>query len=145
MQQKLEKVIQNVAAIHPKHKIVPFDQASSSISPMIHATKILGFSTFFFNFFNEGGTNNLLPGRPTTQQLSFDNPTEASVFACLSMFNGSFVTDGGVHLTERPLGEFEVGLSFPNLTTLSCRIRLTDSNSDDPVTIQVAGILVFVQ
>jgi len=61
----------------------------------------------------------------------------------LSTFLGAFVTDGGAHLTERPLGEFEVSVGFAGPTNLPCTIRLTDSNSDDPVKVNVRGLIVF--
>lgn len=61
----------------------------------------------------------------------------------MSAFLGAFVTDGGAHLTERPLGKFEVGVGFAGPRTLSCTIRLTDSNSDDPVKVSVRGLIVF--
>jgi hypothetical protein len=131
------------AFIHPAGRLVPFDTGTGAVSPVTPVSSIVGFSTFAFDFFNEGGTGNLLPGRPTTQTASFQPPAGAGALVCLRSFFGAFVTDGGVHLTERPLGEFEVSVGFTGPTTLSCTIRLTDSNSDDPVKVSVQGLIVF--
>jgi hypothetical protein len=69
--------------------------------------------------------------------------TESRGDVCLSTILGAFVTDGGANLTERPLGEFEISVGFAGPTTLSCTIRLTASNSDDPVKVSVRGLIVF--
>jgi len=37
----------------------------------------------------------------------------------------------------------KVSDGFAGPTTLSCTIRLTDSNSDDPVKVSVRGLIVF--
>jgi len=129
--------------IHPAGRAVPFDTETGAVGPVTTVNSIVGLSSFAFDFFNEGGTNNLLPGRPTTQTASFRPPAGAGAFVCLSTFLGAFVTNGGANLTERPLGEFEVSVGFAGPTTLSCTIRLTDSNSDDPVKVSVRGLIVF--
>ena len=61
----------------------------------------------------------------------------------LQAYKLNHLTDGGANLTERPLGEFEVSVEFAGPTTPSCTIRLTDSNSDDPVKVSVRGLIVF--
>ena len=71
------------------------------------------------------------------------NAGGAPGFIVLRSFLGEFVTDGGAHLTERPLGEFEVDVFFSGPGQISCTIRLTDSNADDPVKVQVRGLIVF--
>jgi hypothetical protein len=47
--------------------VTPFDTASGVVGPLIPIRAIIGVSEFAFDFFNEGGTNNLKPGRPTSQ------------------------------------------------------------------------------
>jgi hypothetical protein len=128
---------------HPADHIVPRDIETGGVQPPIIVNAIVGFSPFAFDFFNEGGRNNLLPGRPTTQTASFQGPSGAGAFVVLRSFLGAFVTDGGVNLTERPLGEFDVSVGFANNTTLSCTIRLSDSNGDDPIKVSVRGFIVF--
>ncbi len=127
---------------------------TGAITPVFPIAAVVGISAFSFDFFNEGGPDNLLPGRPTTQTASFTPPGGTGeppggggqggvgAFVCLNAFQGSFVT-GGVHLTEQPLGEFEVSVEFSSSTSLSWTIRLTDSNSDDPVKVSVRGLIVF--
>jgi hypothetical protein len=125
------------------HVVRPGDIETGAIGPVISIAAVVGVSAFSFNFFNEGGTDNLLPGRPTNQTASFTPPRGAGAFVCLSTVIGAFVTNGGANLTERPLGEFEVSVGFSGPTSLSCTIRLTDSNSDDPVKVIVRGLIVF--
>src|SRR5262245_35942777 len=128
--------------IHPAGQAVPFDTGTGAVGPMLPISAVVGVSRFSFDFFNEGGPNNLLPGRPTTQTASFTPPRGAGAFVSLNAFRHAFVTNGGANLTERPLGEFDVIVGFAGPTTLSCTIRLTDSNSDDPVKVSVRGLIV---
>jgi hypothetical protein len=143
MTEKFQKMSDVRQIIHPAGQVVTFDTGAGAVGPVIPITSVVGVSGFSFDFFNEGGTNNLLPGRPTTQTASFRPPAGAGAFVCLSTFLGAFVTNGGANLTERPLGEFEVSVGFAGPSTLSCTIRLTDSNSDDPVKVSVRGLIVF--
>jgi hypothetical protein len=143
MAEMFQKASEVRQVIHPAEQAVPFDTGTGAVGPMLPISAVVGVSGFSFDFFNEGGPNNLLPGRPTTQTASFTPPRGAGAFVCLSTVLGAFVTDGGVHLTERPLGEFEISVGFAGPTTLSCTIRLTDSNSDDPVKVSVRGLIVF--
>jgi len=102
--------------IHPAGQAVPFDTGAGAVGPVLPISAVVGVSGFSFDFFNEGGPNNLKPGRPTTQTASFTPPRGAGAFVCLSTVLGAFVTNGGANLTERPLGEFEVsvGVRRPN-------------------------------
>ena len=143
MAEMFQNISDGQGVIHPAGHLVPFDMGTGAVGPVTPVSAIVGFSAFAFDFFNEGGSNNLLPGRPTTQTASFQPPARAGAFVCLRSFLGAFVTDGGADLTERPLGEFEVSVGFTGPTTLSCTIRLTDSNSDDPVKVSVRGLIVF--
>ena len=143
MTEMFQKIADGRGVIHPAGRVVPFDTGTGAVGPVLPITAVVGVSEFAFDFFNEGGTNNLLPGRPTTQTASFQPPAGAEAFVCLRTFLGAFVTNGGANLTERPLGEFEVSVGFAGPSTLSCTIRLTDSNSDDPVKVSVRGLIVF--
>jgi hypothetical protein len=127
---------------HPDARsIEPFDTSTGVVFPSLPITAITGVSEFVFTFFNEGGRNNLKPGRAVTQ-LAFYPPGPPG-FICLRSFSGAFVTDGGVDLTERPLGKFEVDVRFSAPGVIACTIRLSDSNGDDPVKVTVRGLLVF--
>ncbi len=143
MSERFQKLTDVPQIIHPAGQVVPLDTGTGGVGGVLPITAIVGVSGFAFDFFNEGGPNNLLPGRPTTQTASFTPPAGAGAFVCLSSLFNAFVTNGGANLTERPLGEFEVSVGFAGPTTLSCTIRLTDSNSDDPVKVSVRGLIVF--
>ena len=104
---------------------------------------IVNIVGFFFDFFEPGGPDHLLPGRPLEQTTTIIRPTGAGFMVCLNLINGAFVTNGGGVLTERPLGQFLVNAGFRDPNTLVCRVRLTDSNSDDPIRIQVRGAVLF--
>jgi len=123
--------------------VATLDQATGGVGPVTPISAVIGLSEFTFNFFNEGGPNNLKPGRPTTQTVSYTAPGGAPGFVCLRTVLGAFVTDGGRNLTERPLGEFQVSVFFSGPGRLSCKVQLSDSNSDDPVKITVQGLIVF--
>jgi hypothetical protein len=47
--------------------VSPFDRSTGVIFPPVAIAAIIGVSDFTFTFFNEGGPNNLKPGRATTQ------------------------------------------------------------------------------
>ncbi|MGF6312795.1 hypothetical protein ABIB82_006757 [Bradyrhizobium sp. i1.8.4] len=126
-----------------KHGIRPFDQANGSVDPWTGVGGLAGFAGFSFFFFNEGGTGNLAPGRPTTQTAQFTSPPGSGALITLRSVSGAFVTDGGAHLTERPLGQFVTNVFFSGPNTLACQIRLSDSNSDDPIQVWVNGTLLF--
>jgi hypothetical protein len=123
--------------------LVPLDTSSGSAAPTIPVASVVGVVPFSFDFFNEGGRGNLLPGRPTTRDLTFANPTGAGCFLALTTINGAFVTDGRANLTARPLGEFEVSIGLASSTVVRCRVRLSDDNGDDPVIVQAAGVVVL--
>lgn len=102
---------------------------------------VVGFD-FFFD--EPGGRDHLLPGRPLEQTRPIDIPSGAGFIVSVAQFSGSFVTDGGVHLTERPLGQFQISVGIRDGNTIVCRVRLTDSNMDDAVKISVRGsVLIF--
>ncbi|WOJ91276.1 hypothetical protein RZS28_08485 [Methylocapsa polymorpha] len=104
---------------------------------------IVGVAPFFFDFFEPGGPDHLLPGRPLEQTQTVNRPRGSGFVVGLNSFNGAFVTDGGNTLTQRPLGQFEVFAGLRDFNVLVCRVRLTDENSDDPIRIQVSGWVLF--
>ncbi len=104
---------------------------------------IIGVTPFTFTFFEPGGTNNLLPGRPLEQTQTVNRPRGAGFVVSLAGFNHAFVTDGGNTLTERPVGQLFVSTGIRDENILVCRVRLTDENSDDPIRITVRGTVLF--
>jgi hypothetical protein len=86
--------------------------------------------------------NSNTPGRVLEQSQVVNVPAGAGFFTGINGIDGAFTTSDFTHLTERPLGEFSafVGLRGNNLV---CTVRLTDSNSDDPIQIVVRGFIAF--
>jgi hypothetical protein len=128
---------------HTEGQILALDSATGSVGPTLNVNAIVGFAQYSFSFNNQGGTDNLLPGRPTTQTAAFTPPSGAGAAVFMRSFSGAFVTDGGAHLTERPLGEFEANVFFSGSNRLSCTVMLSDSNGDDPVQVTVSGLLIY--
>ena len=129
---------------HPNASLIhPFDIERSSAGPFIPVTSIVGFVSVFFDFFNQGGPNNLVPGRQTTQTVTVPNPGGDPFFVFLRGISAAFVTDGGNNLTQRPLGKIEAFLTVPGVNTVACTIMLSDENSDDPIRVQVSGWAVM--
>lgn len=126
-----------------KHRIRPYDQANGSVDPWTGVGGLVGFAGFSFFFFNGGGTGNLSPGRPTTQTAPFTSPPGSGALISVRSVSGAFVTDGGAHLTERPLGQFATNVYFSGSNRLACQIMLSDSNGDDPIQVWVNGTLLF--
>lgn len=121
------------------------DRATGSIDDWTGVNGLVGYSFFSFSFFNQGGTNNLSPGRPTKQTLSFMSPPNSGgPLICVSAVSRQFVTgNGGANLTERPLGQFLWQVWVPDSGSLACEIRLSDDNGDDPIKVDVEGTLLF--
>ena len=67
MSKTFQKITDVPQVIQPTGQVVPFDTGTGGVGSVLPITAIVGVSGFAFDFFNEGGTNNLLPGRPTTQ------------------------------------------------------------------------------
>jgi hypothetical protein len=102
--------------------------------------------TFFnhtFDFFEPGGPDHLLPGRPLEQSVTFTRPPGSGFAVILHGFNGAFVHPDQT-LTQRPLGQFRVSVGVAQPNTLVCRVRLTDENMDDPIRIVVqTSVMLF--
>jgi hypothetical protein len=120
------------------------DQETGGVGDWNGVNGLIGYSFFGFSFFNGGGTGNLEPGRPTSQQFSFMSPPNSGgPLVCVSGVNAEFVTDGGSDLTNRPLGAFLWNVWVSSSGVLECEIQLTDENSDDPIKVDVEGTLLF--
>jgi hypothetical protein len=129
---------------HSKRGITKFDDASGTVDDWSGVNGLIGYTFFYFSFFNGGGTGNLSPGRLTTKTAGFMSPPNSGgPLVCVSMVNGAFVTDGGANITQRPLGQFNWDVWVPDSGTLQCDILLSDENGDDPIKVEVAGTLLF--
>lgn len=118
---------------------------SHGVGPFIKAYAIEGVMEFAFNFSMKSldESNSQTPGMRRTKTLTYSSPFDGTPhFVSVSSFSGKFVNDTGT-LVDRPLGAFEVGVWIEEPGTLACAVRLSDKNSDDPVEINVRGVLVF--
>lgn len=104
----------------------------------VNVSAIVGLASHTFTFKENSST----PGRQLEQSVVVSVPSGAGYFTCIPYLMGAFTTPDFLHLTERPLGQFyvSVGLRGNNLV---CSVRLTDSNSDDPIYIEVSATVVF--
>jgi hypothetical protein len=96
-----------------------------------------------FDFFEPGGPDHLLPGRPLEQTRAFERPPGSGFFVALTTVNGAFVHPDNT-LTQRPLGQFLVSLGVRGSNVVVCNVRLTDENMDDAIHIIVRGVLVLL-
>ena len=102
---------------------------------------------FAFNFSMKtlDDSHSQTPGMRRTKTLTYHSPIEGTPhFVALNSFSGKFVKDNG-ELVDRPLGAFEVNVWIKEPGTLACAVRLSDKNSDDPVEVNVRGMIVFFQ
>lgn len=98
---------------------------------------------FSFSMRTLGEHNRRSPGMRRTKTLDYTSPIEGTPhFVVLRSFSGRFVKDNG-ELVDRPLGALEVSVGIKEPGTLACTVRLSDKNSDDPVEVNVRGLLVF--
>ncbi len=120
--------------------------APNRTGPFIKAYAIEGFVEFAFKFSNATleDVNRRTPGKSRTRHINYEAPFDNATphFVTLRSFSGKFVTSEG-KLTDRPLGAFDVNVWIKEPGTLACTVRLTDNNSDDPVEVEVAGVIVF--
>ena len=117
---------------------------SDGAGPFIKAYGIEGVVEFAFRFSNKTLEEGKLPGVSRTKTITYDAPFEGTTphFVSLRSFSGRFVTADG-KLTDRPVGAFEVDVRIAEPGVLACTVRLSDKNSDDPVEINVQGLIVF--
>jgi hypothetical protein len=129
---------------YSKRDITKLDVANGTVDDWTGVNGLVGFSSFYFSFFNGGGTGNLSPGRPTSKTFNFMSPPNSGgPLVCVSLVNGAFVNSGGGTLTQRPLGQFSWNVWVPASGVLECQIVLSDENGDDPIVVQVGGTLLF--
>jgi len=103
---------------------------------------VVGFFYQLFSFREVANT----PGRTHEQAVKVTIPPDAGWFMTINYFEGLFIKPDG-NLTERPLG----GIYYRTYVEerngakmLVCRVRLTDSNQDDPIAIGVGVGLVTI-
>jgi hypothetical protein len=104
-----------------------------------------GVMEFAFNFSMKSlsESNSPTPGMRRTNTLMYNSPIEGTPhFVALNSLSGKFVSDTG-ELVDRPLGALEVNVWIKQPGTLACAVRLSDRNSDDPVEVNVRGVIVF--
>lgn len=96
---------------------------------------MIGLVSHRFEFIERGGTGALKPGRPLAQSIPINLPDNAGFFVMLNGFNHAFIhNDPPNALAERPLGQIQAFAGINRgAKTLNCLVRLTDSNSDDPI------------
>ncbi len=104
----------------------------------IDVSAIVSVASHTFTFRENSNT----PGRLLEQSVVLNGPPGAGFIVSLSFLTGAFTTANFQQLTERPLGQFYVGAGFRG-NNLVCNVRLTDSNLDDPIFIQVTASVLF--
>lgn len=105
----------------------------------VNVSSVISFVGADFTFQENSNT----PGRTLEQTRTVTRPPGSGFFVGLNVINGAFTTSDFQHLTERPLGQFFVIVGMRGDNTLVCQVRLTDSNSDDPVFIRVRAFVIF--
>jgi hypothetical protein len=112
---------------------------------MLPLASVIGTVGHRFAFREPGGPGNLKPGRPLSQTMPINIPPNAGWFVMLNGFNHAFVhNDPPDALAERPLGQmYAIAGIDAGARNLVCNVRLTDSNSDDPIQINVDVVVVF--
>jgi hypothetical protein len=134
----------------PPNEIVSFAPPSSTTyTPIVDGklemfplSGIIGGVAHRFVFSETGGPGQLKPGRPLAQSMPINIPPNAGWFTSISGFTHAFVN--GNFLGERPLGQISAFAWIDaNAKTLNCNVRLTDSNMDDGIMIQVDALAIF--
>jgi hypothetical protein len=106
----------------------------------VAVSTILSVVPRIFTFRESSGT----PGRTLEQAVAITRPPNAGFFTMIPGMTAAFTTPDFQFLRERPLGQFLADV-FLRGNNLVCRVRLTDSNQDDPIAISVAATVVFFQ
>lgn len=110
----------------------------SGAAAAANVASIVNVASHTFEFRENSNT----PGRWLEQSTVVSVPSGAGFFVCLNHFMGAFTSPNFQFLVERPLGQFSVNVGLRG-NNLVCQVRLTDSNSDDPVFVRVSAIVVF--
>ena len=120
---------------------------SHGVGTFLTAYAIQGVMEFAFSFSMKtlGESNTRTPGMRRISTITYKTPLEGTPhFAAVNSFSGKFVKENG-ELADRPLGALEVSVWIKEPGKLTCAVRLSDRNSDDPVEVSVRGVLVFFQ
>jgi len=104
----------------------------------VNVSAILSVVPHTFSFRENTNT----PGRFLEQSAVVDVPAGAGFFTSIFSFTAGFTTPDFQRLTERPLGQLSIGVGLRG-NNFVCTVRLTDSNSDDPIAIDVSALVVF--
>ena len=131
---------------HPEAPRRP-SAVSHGVGPYVKAYAIDGVMEFAFKFSMKtlDESNSKTPGMRRVKTLSYKSQFEGTPhFVALNSFSGRFVKETG-ELVDRPLAAFEVSVWIKEPGTLACAVRLSDKNSDDPVEVNVRGVIVFFQ
>ncbi|HEY2155017.1 MAG TPA: hypothetical protein VGH33_05275 [Isosphaeraceae bacterium] len=120
--------------IRAPHAVHALDSEGSllSVGPTV------GVQDFDFLFTDQGGTNNLLPGREVTQTLPLNWPRNANSATVLLRGFGAEYLDDDHHLEVLITNVF-----FPDSNTVACNMELRDSGGDKPVSIFVNAEVIF--
>lgn len=117
----------------PENKTITSKEGSAQ---SINISNVVGIALNTFSF-------QLDNGNTVEQTVAVNRPPGAGFTVMLQDLYYSFVNrDNRAQLTERPLGQFiaDIGLRGNELV---CRVRLTDRNADDPVSIFVSAAVLF--
>ncbi len=121
----------------PKGKEVSVEEGRAQEATVSSIVRVVS-QTFTFK------ENANTPGRFLEQSVVVNVPSGAGFFTSIFSFMGAFTTPDFQLLTERPLGQFSVSVGLRG-NNFVCQVRLTDSNQDDPIFIQVSALLIFFQ
>ncbi len=128
------KATKSIGFMRAPHVVQPLDSEGSllSVGPTV------GVQDFNFVFTDQGGTNNLLPGREVTQTLGITWPRNAASGTILLRGFGAEYLDDDHHLEVLIVNVF-----FQDNNTIGCNMELRDSGGDKPVSIFVGAELIF--
>jgi hypothetical protein len=97
--------------------------------------QIVGSESFSFSYTHFGGTNNLLPGRSETFNVTLNVPKGAQVFASITKINFGYINGNTANppmdLNENPLGQLGVEISIKG-NQLFCWMRLSTNDQTVP-------------
>lgn len=126
-----DKNLKKIAA--PENKTIESKEGSAQ---SINISNVVSVASNTFSF-------QLNDGNAVEQNVGVARPPGAGFVVMLQDLYYSFVNSNNRQvLTERPLGQFIVDTGLRG-DSLVCRVRLTDRNSDDPVSIFVSAAVLF--
>ena len=117
----------------PENKTITSKEGSAQ---SINISNVVGIALNTFSF-------QLDNGNTVEQTVAVNRPPGAGFTVMLQDLYYSFVNrDNRAQLTERPSGQFIADMGLRG-NELVCRVRLTDRNADDPVSIFVSAAVLF--